>query len=258
MNQILKAMKKPYLILLSLTLCIYACEKNNDTGDDKLNNITDISGFWIANQTISGNCSDEEYPTHKIAIYKVQQSDSVLKFITYPNGDTADGLIQGYQITWENEFYDGYGTNTINFSGVVDVSGNSISGTADWTWQSGTYSCSGSSIIAADKAAEQTVDFEGSWTGNWVSEEYDDMDGTFTVNITQEGNTLSGTISVPSIFEGEVALSGEVHGNVVYFGDVNGEIVFTGIINNNASNGTYEYPYYDDEGGWEASRQLVN
>ncbi len=245
-------MKRSIFIFISLAFILCSCEKSNN-GDGQLI-IPDVSGFWIVTETITGNCEGEDYPQTEHVVFKIEQQDSVLTFTTFPDGDVLQGQITGYTITMEGEFSSSYGSNSIDFTGTVGGNGSTMNGNADWLWSYGEYSCGGTAVISGDKESEVTSDYTGTWNGTWVSEEYDDMEGTFTVDVVQSGNVLSGSINVPDIMLYNAELEGEVHGHIVCFGDVDGVIKFAGSINNNTSSGNYTYPYYDDEGGWTATK----
>ena len=240
---------KKYVTLLFAILVLFACKKDNDND----NEIPNVSGFWIVIENITGNCGGENYYDQETVIVEIEQSNNNLNYTIYPGGETLEGTINGNNITMEGQYSDGYSTSIISFSGTIDNSATVFNGTAGWEDFSDTHNCSGTAIVSGEKTSDTDEDYSGTWMGTWVSEEYG-LSGSFTVNVTQSGHTLSGTISVPEISMSGAVLQGEVHGNVVYFGDINGTIKFAGTIDNNSSSGSYTYPAYYDEGTWEAIR----
>ncbi len=242
-------MKQLNAFLIGLVFILFGCEKDNN-GDSTT---PDVSGFWIVTETITGNCEDEVYPQQETVIFEIEQADSNLTFITYPEGDVLEGTIVGITITMEGEFSSDGGNNHISFTGVIGNNGNSISGTGEWEWYSGFYSCSGTAVITGEKASNANINFSGEWNGSWASEEYG-LDGTFSVDVTQTGHMLSGTIDVPEIDMYNAELEGEVHGHIVYFGDIDGIIKFAGTVEDDVASGNYIYPYFGDEGTWIATR----
>ena len=242
---------KRYATILFAIIFLFACKKDNDNDNEQ----PDASGFWIITENITGNCDGDNYSDQETVIVKIEQSGTDLIYTTYPGGDVMEGTINGNTISMEGEFSNGISTSIISFSGTIDNSAAVFNGTADWEEFSGDYSCSGTAVVSGEKASDTDKDYSGIWMGNWVSEEYY-LSGTFSVNVTQSGHTLSGTISVPQISMSNAVLQGEVHGNIVYFGDIDGIIKFAGTIDNNTSSGTYTYPVYYDEGTWTAIRQV--
>jgi hypothetical protein len=243
-------MKQVYALLIGLVFLLFACEKDNNNGD---NSTFDVSGFWLVTETITGNCEGEIYPQQEVVIFQIEQTDSNLTFITYPEGFVLEGTILGNTVNMEGEFPSGSGTNYISFTGSMGNNGTTLSGTSDWEWSNDFYSCSGTAIITGEKAGETNVNYSGTWNGIWISEEYE-LSGTFTVDVVQTGNNLGGTIDVPDIALYNAELEGEVHGHIVYFGDIDGIIKFAGIADNNSSSGSYTFPDFGDEGTWTASR----
>jgi hypothetical protein len=244
-------MRRSFTILLGFMFILFACEKDNNKGDGELTT-PDVSGFWIVTENLTGNCEGEEYPQQETIIFEIEQSDSNLTFTIFPDGDVLDGTIVGNTIKMDGEFSSSHGTNAISFSGTVGGGGTVMNGSGEWEWYSDYYSCSGTAVVTGEKAVETNTDFSGQWQGNWVSEEYDNMEGTFSVVVTQSGNSLTGNITVPEAFLLNAELEGQIHGNIVYFGDVGGVIKFVGTANNNSSSGNYTYPFFDDEGSWTA------
>jgi hypothetical protein len=247
-------MKRSILIYFSLMFILFSCEKSSN-GDGQLV-IPDVNGYWMVTETITGNCEGEDYPQVEKVIFNIEQQDSILTFTTFPEGDVLQGKITGHNITMQGEFSSSYGANAIDFTGTVGGNGTTMNGTADWLWSYGDHSCGGTATITGEKESEVTSDYSGVWTGTWISEEYDNTEGTFTVNVIQSGNVLSGSISVPEIQLLNADLEGEIHGHIVCFGDVDGVIKFAGSINNNTSSGNYIYPYFEDEGSWTAVKSI--
>ncbi len=239
------------LACLLLLIIFSSCEKeeNSDIKDVK----RDISGFWIVNETIVGNCSGTTKTDQKMEIFKIKQQDNNLKVTIYPNGDEIDGTIDGTKISWEGTLPSGKGKVDISFTGTI-TDNNKAKGTATWEWYKGTYRCSGTTTLNANKVITKKVNFEGKWTGTWTNKD-NSISGTFSANVTQTDTLLTGTIDVPLINLTNEDLKGFVSGNVVYFGDINNKIKFIGTINEDSGIGTYSYMSLSDEGSWTGTRQ---
>lgn len=99
------------------------------------------------------------------------------------------------------------------------------------------------------------VDYSGTWQGTWTSSVHISS-GTFSVNLSQDGNDLSGTITIPGISLINAPLSGKVIGERISFGDIDEIISFTGNRDNDLLiSGSYIYPGESDNGSWEAAKE---
>jgi hypothetical protein len=111
--------------------------------------------------------------------------------------------------------------------------------------------------VAVEIGAPQTsegVDMTGIWLGTWQSSSYG-ASGTFTVDIIQNGSTLSGRNDVPQIGMSRADLKGTVTGNAIEFGDIDDEITFSGTVSGSSSaSGTYRYPSLGDNGSWQGTQ----
>lgn len=242
------------ILIMALPL-LFACGgSSNGGGGDTTISTGDIAGIWHSEETVSGNCSDEQYPRTDYETYQVSQSGNTLTITIQSSSNQAIGSINGNRVTWEGVFPDGDGTLSIQFSGTL-VSENRISGSGTWEWSNGSYSCSGTTQISASKEVQEAqFDASGFWQGSWNSNSYG-LNGDFSVAITQQGATLTGTISVPGIGIENEPLKGTASGGSIVFGDINDRIVFSGDLGDaNTALGTYEYPGIVDNGIWNATR----
>ena len=218
------------------------------------NPLLNINGFWIVNEAITGNCSGSTQTEQKTEIFEITQKDNNLRIKIYPNGDELDGSIDGDKISWKGTLPTSNGKTDIDFTGTATNNGNQAAGTASWEWYSSTYRCSGTTTLSGNKVTAETANFEGNWTGAWVSKE-NSINGTFLANVTQSDTLLTGTIDVPFIGLTNAGLKGFVSGNVVYFGDIENKIKFIGTVNGSTGTGAYSYMSLTDEGSWTGTRQ---
>ncbi len=236
-------------LFITIILLFFSCQNDEQDTDPDTN--YDVSGFWIVNETVTGNCSGSLQSENETEIFSVKQSGNNLSITVYPNGDVLNGKAEGSKITWEGTLPTTSGNIDIDFSGSLK-NDSKIVGDADWDWYSNDYSCNGIMEANAQKVTGDDVDFTGQWEGTWTSDEYN-IEGSFSANVNQEGTTLGGIISVPEIRMSGAVLKGFVHGNVVYFGDVDDKIKFVGLLQADAS-GAYSYNSLSDEGYWTAVR----
>ena len=246
-----KKLRRYSYLLLLLIILFSSCKKDENITPET---IIDVNGFWIANETVTGNCSGNTETETKTSVYAIEQQESKLKIIFYPNGDKIDGTIEGNKITWNGTIPTVSGKTDIDFTGTATSNGNQADGTANWEWYSDTYNCSGTTKISGNKVIKEHANFAGEWTGKWESEE-NPADGTFSANVTQNDTILSGNIDVPFLDISNASLKGFVSGNVVYFGDIDEKIKFVGILNGNTGEGTYSYMSLSDEGSWTGTKQ---
>jgi hypothetical protein len=242
-------------IVVLLIVVFFSCCKK-DGGETTV--ALDVSGFWIVLNETKGNCSGDSETEYNTDIYSVEQTGENLEITVFPNEDIIHGKLTGNVITWSGTLPTTSGNTDINFSGTVSSNAESITGEGDWKWYNDSYNCSGTSIHTGSKVKSEDIDFSGKWNGVWASEE-NYIDGTFEAKISQNGNILSGTISVPEIGMSGAVLSGKVNGKVVYFGDVDGVIKFVGIYDGKQATGDYCYNSLSDDGSWTASQdELAN
>jgi len=98
-----------------------------------------------------------------------------------------------------------------------------------------------------------TGDLAGTWNGSWKDSANDT--GNFSVDFTQTGSSLKGTLSIPIDCLDGAKVTGEVNGNSIEFGSVQGQchVEYKGSVNGDQMSGTYEIS--QGQGGtWKASK----
>jgi hypothetical protein len=104
-------------------------------------------------------------------------------------------------------------------------------------------SASGSHVRAAQSS------LTGAWSGNYSGAYH----GTFTLQWTQSGSKLSGTIKLSANRGAKVPLKGTVHGNTIRFGTVGSSaITYSGSVSGKSMSGTYKTP--GGGGPWSAHK----
>ena len=214
-----------------------------------------LTGTWSVQETITGNCPDEDYPYTNTYMAAFGQTGNHLTFTSTSTGTSLSGTISGNSITLTGTRPSEDGTISINFPGTVSSDGNTVTGTATWTWTDGSYTCSGTTAVTMARVVQSTtVNVTGTWQGSWQSSAHN-INGTFATNITQQGSVLSGTINVPEIGMSGADLKGTVNGNIITFGDIDEKITFTGTVSGeSAASGTYIYPSLTDNGAWQGNK----
>lgn len=229
---------------------VSGCNKDDDKQEEPLT----VAGYWLGTQNTTDDCGDQPV-TGKVAVYEIKQTDDNLVVTSYPEERQYNGKIEGNNVSWASSYTtESGGTTTINFNGVISNT-NSTSGSATWEWKSSSssFSCSGTTTITATRVEVANVDFSGTWPGEWTTDD-GDYEGTFTATVTQNGTTLSGTISVPGILAPNTTLKGTVKGNLVFFGDIENKVKFAGYVTNSDAKGSFVDIPNDYEGSWETTR----
>ena len=241
--------------LIYFILSGMGCKKDGEEISGPQKPSSDLSGTWVVDETISGNCPEVKYPFTRTDIYLVTQSGNKLTILTTSTGGSFEGTISADKVTWERTLPESGGELKLNFSGRVSSDGQSISGDATWIWSLGNLSCSGSAEISTSKVIQPIMDVTGEWKGTWESVSTG-LKGQFTSAVVQQGGSLTGTITVPEIGLNKAQLKGSVTGNTIAFGDINDQITFVGVLGEDtvSASGTYYYPALGDYGSWTADK----
>jgi hypothetical protein len=241
--------------LLYLTASWMACSEDGENISGPQEPSADLTGSWLVNQTISGNCPGENYPITRMDIYAIRQSGNDLQITTASSGESFAGIISANNLSWEMTVPEDDGELSFNFTGTVADNGQSVSGQATWTWSMGNLSCSGTADITAVKVTQPISDVSGTWSGTWQSENAG-INGEFEAKIIQQDTSLSGSITIPDLALNNADLKGTVRGNTMAFGDIDDQITFIGILGTDtvSASGTYYYPTLDDYGSWTATK----
>lgn len=97
----------------------------------------------------------------------------------------------------------------------------------------------------------------GSWPGEWQNTTPDSSRGTFRIQWTQSGSSLSGTITItgtPCLTGGSI--SGSLAGSTLNFGVVTGQsqVSYTGTVSGDTMSGTYTTSCGNAQGTWKATK----
>jgi hypothetical protein len=104
------------------------------------------AGAWTITETVGPNtCEDSGTFSYTITI--TQNGNSIT--VATPVG-TFSGTIGGSTVSWTGSYPDAGGTTTIT-SLTATVSGNTLSGSTQWTWTDGDFTCGGSSTFTGTK-----------------------------------------------------------------------------------------------------------
>ena len=139
----LKAFKIVSVLPVILLIMLVACKSpTSPTGDDCEN----VAGSWsiteVADETDCGEGINTRY--YSAVIIQIDCDITVTM-----EGVSYDGEVDGHRVEWTGSYPEDGGTTTATIN--LTVSGNTISGTASWTWSDAYESCSGTSTITGSK-----------------------------------------------------------------------------------------------------------
>lgn len=101
---------------------------------------------------------------------------------------------------------------------------------------------------AASTPAPTGTDLSGTWKGSYSGS----FSGTFTLQWTQDGSKLTGTIDLST--DGTPDINGSVTGNTIQFGTVGSSaITYTGTVNGDSMSGSYKVGG-SAGGSWNATK----
>jgi hypothetical protein len=161
-------------LVLSLLACGGGGGGNNDPAPTTPAN---VAGSWTVTETsTSNNCGDLVDPAYSITI---TQNGGNLSVST-PVG-VFTGTINGSTVGWTGSYPEDGGTTTItSMTATVASSGNTFSGTSNWSWSGPGGPCSGSTTFTGTRIVT-TVTIGGTISG---------LSGT-VVLLNNGGNSLS-------------------------------------------------------------------
>lgn len=106
----------------------------------------EASGTWNTTEQVDArSCDNGTYS--EPGYYTVTQQGCTLQ--VNDGTETFNGSISNNNVIWTGSYYDDGGTVTATID--ITVSGNSLSGSASWTWSDGFDSCSGTTSISGTR-----------------------------------------------------------------------------------------------------------
>jgi len=159
--------------------------------------IGDISGDWSVTETITST----DCPSAANDAYTLSVSQNVNTVNVYDGVNSFQGVLDGNILRWSGSYYESGGYNTINTMALTVASDcNSLGGDVSWSWSDGTYSCSGTTAVSANRinpvgcsATTTTPTDLSGLAGTWYGS-IEDMAGTLhtlSVTIDTSGNITS-------------------------------------------------------------------
>src|SRR5262245_9711910 len=105
----------------------------------------------------------------------------------------------------------------------------------------------------ASNGGGSTSGLTGTWKGSWKDAATDT--GSFSVDFTQSGSALKGTLTIPIECLDGAKVTGQVNGTSIEFGSVQGQcqVNYKGSVSGDQMSGTYDIS--QGQGGtWKASK----
>jgi hypothetical protein len=106
--------------------------------------IADLTGTWTITETGVSDCPAKSTFTRGPYQATIEQLNGHLTVQAFSSSLT--GSIAGDNVSWTGSYPEDGGTTTVtSMTLTVDVDGNILTGTAEWTWSDGRVSCAGTS-----------------------------------------------------------------------------------------------------------------
>ena len=135
------------LLLLSFAMVLTNCgDDDGGDGPTVCNDPTvDVNGTWAITENEKPNtCGDG---LESFNLHAVQSGKNVTVTDDYSN--EFSGTVCGNVLSYSGSYPDEGGTTTISLTATV--SGNSVSGSATWSWTDGYDDCSGTTVFTGAK-----------------------------------------------------------------------------------------------------------
>lgn len=200
-----------YLVLIALFVPFYGCGGGGDSTIVPTTTL-DVEALWTVTEISGANTCESPVGVQSSYDIFVKQVGTIMTVYT-PAG-TFTGSIVGDTFSWTGSYPEDGGTTTITAMNLtVNPTADSLSGSVDWAWSDGVFSCSGVIDMSATKQVTPPppaapLDVAGTWAvsdtvgkntcGDPVSvENYDiiiSQTGTDITVVTPAG-TFNGTVT---------------------------------------------------------------
>ena len=158
----------------------------------------DVAGTWSITETSGANtCGDA---TGQVSSYQVDIAQSGGTLTVTSLAGTFGGTINNDTVSWTGSYSEqGGGTTTITgMSLTASSSGDSFSGSVNWSWTDGTDSCSGTTDVSGTKQVApgpSVTDVSGTWavtetSGTNTCGEPTGQTNSYQITVTQSGSAL--------------------------------------------------------------------
>jgi hypothetical protein len=208
------------VLFISVLLVLAAC---GGGGGGTVSTCVDASGTWAITETGKPNdCGATTDPTYDLVVTQASGSCSIT--VTDPSSNVFNGTVTNNTLKWSGSYPEDGGWTTIT-SMTATMDGNSLGGSANWTWSEthgGATACSGSTTFTGTRTSggntapvanagnDQSVATGATVTLNGSGSLDDDGDTltyswTMTSRPTGSGATLSGANTVSPSFIADAA-----------------------------------------------------
>lgn len=216
-----------FVLFASLIILYIGCNGGSSGGGDQNTNpeeAADVSGTWQIHEDINDSaCVGEPHTSTDNYTITVTQSGKSIT-VTDEDGNHYSGTVNGSTLSWTGSIVEQTGTSTIT-SMSLTISGNTISGTANWNWNGLAGPCSGTTEVSGTRTSGGST--TGGWAGSWIVTEHDNADSCgggedddiITLIITVNGSQ----ITVDNTTDGEGPVTGTITGNTATLHDVTSE-----------------------------------
>ncbi len=108
----------------------------------------DVSGIWTITEVVNAvDCGEGTY-TDTYTMTVTQSGNEITVLVS---GLAFTGTLEGNRLRWSGSYPEDAGITTLNADVTISDDGNSLSGSASWTWTDGSFSCSGTTQVSGVK-----------------------------------------------------------------------------------------------------------
>ena len=194
-------------LLFSMSLTLSGCGGGGGSSSNTSGvSAKDVSGKWSVHEVVNESACGLGNETNDYNVTVVQSGAQIT--LTDSNGNTYTGSVNGSTISWKGSFSRDGGTVTItSMTLTLSSDGDSLNGTANWTWTGSGKTCSGTTQITATKTSGtySNASLEGTWietsvtpssTNVYDQHAYMIFDGNGQITDFGEDDFISGVYSV--------------------------------------------------------------
>ena len=158
------------IIAFSIITLLVGCGGSSSSSNTSGVSPKDVSGKWSVHEVVNESACGIGNETNDYNVTVVQSGAQIT--LTDSNGNSYTGSVNGSTISWKGSFSKDGGTATItSMTLTLSSDGNSLDGTANWTWTGGGKTCSGTTQITSTKTSGtySNASLEGVWVETSVT-----------------------------------------------------------------------------------------
>jgi hypothetical protein len=217
------AIGKRSLVVLAmfaaLAILYIGCNSSSSGGAAVVNpeEYADVSGTWqISEEVNDSECWGDDHTSYDNYQLSVTQSGNSIT-VTDQQNNQFTGTVSGNSLSWSGSFQQDGGTLTIT-SMSLTITGNTITGTANWTWTNGIKTCSGSTRVNGIRtSSSDNVPFAGTWKLGYSEKQMTGPCDTEDMDLDEEVTIIVNGDKIIMLVTGSEPWTGTLTGNSAVF-----------------------------------------